>query len=104
MNSGTALRGLTAGLVGVAAMTAAEKIEQMVTNRPNSFVPAHTLERLTGRLGLVAPGVAGAVEAAARRQLPLRLGRQRLAGPRGVACGVLEGDVHDRMVLAAGER
>ena len=27
-------------------MTAAEKLEQMVTQRPNSFVPAHTLERL----------------------------------------------------------
>lgn len=27
-------------------MTVAEKIEQMLTRRPNSFVPAHTLERL----------------------------------------------------------
>ena len=39
-------RGLVAGLVGVAAMTAAEKLEQLFTHRPNSFVPAHTLERL----------------------------------------------------------
>ncbi len=39
-------RGLVAGLVGVAAMTAAEKLEQVFTRRPNSFVPAHTLERL----------------------------------------------------------
>ncbi|HEY8597610.1 MAG TPA: hypothetical protein VIL85_04225 [Thermomicrobiales bacterium] len=38
--------GLAAGLVGVAAMTAGEKIEQQFTRRPNSFVPAHTLERL----------------------------------------------------------
>jgi hypothetical protein len=53
-------RGLIAGLVGVAAMTAAEKLEQAVTHRPNSFVPAQTLERLlrlphkpdTERLGL----------------------------------------------------
>ena len=43
---GVALRGLLAGLAGVAAMTAAEKLEQLVTNRPNSYVPAHTLERL----------------------------------------------------------
>ena len=49
MNSGTALRGLAAGLIGVAAMTAAEKLEQKVTHRPNSFVPAHTLERLSAR-------------------------------------------------------
>ncbi len=42
-------RGLVAGLAGVAAMTAAEKLEQVVTRRPNSFVPAHTLERLLGR-------------------------------------------------------
>jgi hypothetical protein len=27
-------------------MTAAEKLEQLFTHRPNSFVPAHTLERL----------------------------------------------------------
>ena len=44
--SDAAGRGLVAGLVGVAAMTLAEKLEQLLTNRPNSFVPAHTLERL----------------------------------------------------------
>jgi hypothetical protein len=37
-----------AGAVGVAAMTAAEKLEQAFTGRPNSYVPAHTLERLLG--------------------------------------------------------
>ncbi len=42
------VRGLVAGVVGVTAMTAAEKVEQAVTGRPNSFVPAHTLERLLG--------------------------------------------------------
>lgn len=40
--------GLLAGAAGVAAMTLAEKIEQAVTGRPNSYVPAHTLERLLG--------------------------------------------------------
>ena len=29
-------------------MTAAEKLEQAFTHRPNSYVPAHTLERLLG--------------------------------------------------------
>jgi hypothetical protein len=38
--------GMVAGLAGVAAMTAAEKVEQAITRRPNSYVPAHTLERL----------------------------------------------------------
>jgi hypothetical protein len=60
ITNNTVLRGLAAGLVGVAAMTVAEKLEQAVTHRPNSFVPAHTLERLlrlphkpdTQRLGL----------------------------------------------------
>ncbi|MFC7739191.1 hypothetical protein ACFQX4_26275 [Roseomonas sp. GCM10028921] len=42
------VQGLLAGLVGVAAMTVAEKLEQAVTRRPNSYVPAHTLERLLG--------------------------------------------------------
>lgn len=40
------VRGLAAGVAGVAAMTLAEKIEQQFTRRPNSFVPAHTAERL----------------------------------------------------------
>ena len=40
--------GLLAGAAGVAAMTLAEKVEQAFTGRPNSFVPAHTLERLLG--------------------------------------------------------
>ena len=46
MTSKAVVRGLAAGGAGVAAMTAAEKLEQMLTRRPNSFVPAHTLERL----------------------------------------------------------
>jgi hypothetical protein len=49
MSAGAAVRGLVAGLAGVAAMTAAEKIEQRLTGRPNSYVPAHTLERLLGQ-------------------------------------------------------
>jgi hypothetical protein len=38
-----------AGVVGVAAMTAAEKLEQRLTMRPNSYVPARTLLTLLGR-------------------------------------------------------
>ena len=44
-----ALMGLAAGAAGVAAMTLSEKLEQVATGRPNSYVPAHTLERLTRR-------------------------------------------------------
>jgi hypothetical protein len=44
-----AARGALAGLAGVAAMTAAEKVEQMVTGRPNSYVPARALLALVGR-------------------------------------------------------
>jgi hypothetical protein len=46
MTAKSILAGMAAGLVGVAAMTSAEKIEQALTQRPNSYVPAHTLERL----------------------------------------------------------
>lgn len=46
--AGLIAHGLLAGLAGVAAMTLAEKLEQAVTGRPNSYVPAHTLERLLG--------------------------------------------------------
>jgi hypothetical protein len=41
-------QGLVAGLAGAAVMTAAEKIEQRVTGRPDSHVPARVLARLTG--------------------------------------------------------
>jgi hypothetical protein len=42
-------RGVLAGLLGVAVMTTVEKIEQAVTHRPNSYVPARTLLTLLGR-------------------------------------------------------
>jgi hypothetical protein len=38
-----------AGLVGVGDMTAVEKLEQAVTHRPDSYVPARTLLTLLGR-------------------------------------------------------
>jgi len=41
--------GLLAGAAGVAAMTAGEKVEQLLTHRPNSYVPAKTLAKLVGR-------------------------------------------------------
>jgi hypothetical protein len=42
-------RGAAAGLVGVAVMTTVEKVEQAITHRPNSYVPARTLLSLLGR-------------------------------------------------------
>lgn len=42
-------QGMVAGLAGAAAMTAAEKIEQRLTGRPDSYVPGRVLARLTGR-------------------------------------------------------
>ena len=45
-----AARGVAAGLLGVAAMTAVEKLEQAATQRPNSYVPGRALfTLLTGR-------------------------------------------------------
>ncbi|MDK1361717.1 hypothetical protein QNO00_15790 [Arthrobacter sp. zg-Y1219] len=41
--------GTVAGLAGVAVMTAGEKVEQLVTSRPNSYVPARTLLTLLGQ-------------------------------------------------------
>ena len=41
-------RGVLAGLAGTAAMTVSEKIEQAVTGRPSSYIPAHTMERFLG--------------------------------------------------------
>jgi hypothetical protein len=44
--SDAALRGSVAGLAGGIAMTLGEKIEQALTGRPNSYVPARTLVRV----------------------------------------------------------
>ena len=44
-----AARGAAAGLVGVAAMTLAEKLEQSATHRPNSYVPGRAMATLLGR-------------------------------------------------------
>jgi hypothetical protein len=41
-------KGLLAGTGGVAVMTLIEKLEQRLTGRPDSYMPAHTLERLLG--------------------------------------------------------
>jgi hypothetical protein len=43
-----AWRGALAGLVGVLAMTAAENVEQRVTGRPSSYVPARALRTVLG--------------------------------------------------------
>jgi len=43
-----ARRGVAAGLCGVAVMTAAEKVEQRLTHRANSYVPARALRTLLG--------------------------------------------------------
>jgi hypothetical protein len=41
-------KGMVAGAGGVAVMTLGEKLEQAITRRPDSFMPAHTLERVLG--------------------------------------------------------
>ena len=46
MTSATVYKGLIAGAAGLAAMTLLEKLEQSVSGRRDSYVPAHTLERL----------------------------------------------------------
>ncbi len=40
--------GLLAGVAGVSVMTVGEKLEQRITGRPDSDVPARVLERLAG--------------------------------------------------------
>ncbi|WP_196942824.1 hypothetical protein [Streptomyces sclerotialus] len=42
-------QGLLAGAAGAVVMTMGEKLEQRLTGRPDSHVPARTLERVTGR-------------------------------------------------------
>lgn len=42
-------RGVICGVVGVAVMTTGEKLEQAITHRPNSYVPARALLTILGR-------------------------------------------------------
>ncbi|WP_019819387.1 hypothetical protein [Saccharomonospora saliphila] len=72
--------GLASGAVGVAAMTAAEKVEQRLTGRPDSYVPARTLQRLTA-----SPQAAGRSRAV---NLGMHVGQAVLLGAvRGVMAG-----------------
>jgi hypothetical protein len=41
-------KGMLAGAGGVAVMTIGERLEQAITRRPDSYMPAHTLERVLG--------------------------------------------------------
>lgn len=41
-------QGLVSGAAGATVMTLGEKVEQRFTGRPDSFVPARVLQRLTG--------------------------------------------------------
>ncbi|MDQ4094509.1 MAG: hypothetical protein M3143_14305 [Actinomycetota bacterium] len=41
-------QGLVAGTAGAVVMTLGEKVEQLLTRRPDSHVPARVLQRLTG--------------------------------------------------------
>src|SRR5918997_1998434 len=41
-------QGLVSGAIGAVVMTVGEKVEQRLTGRPDSHVPARVLERLTG--------------------------------------------------------
>jgi hypothetical protein len=49
--------GVLAGVAGVAVMTAAEKLEQAVTGRPDSHVPGRAAERVLGLEAAPDPGV-----------------------------------------------
>jgi hypothetical protein len=40
-----AMKGLIAGVIGTAAMTVAENVEQKITHRSDSYVPARTMSR-----------------------------------------------------------
>ncbi len=44
-----AAKGAAAGLGGVVVMTIGEKLEQRLTHRPNSYIPARTLLTMLGR-------------------------------------------------------
>jgi hypothetical protein len=40
--------GIIAGVAGTTVMTLSEKLEQVLSGRPDSYIPAHTVERFLG--------------------------------------------------------
>ena len=70
-------------------------------SRATGTRPARCSPSAGRRARVVAPGVGRALEPAARRALPLGLGRQRLARPRRVRLGVLVAHVHHRVARRA---
>lgn len=52
-------QGAVAGLIGTVVMTGGEKVEQALTGRPDSYVPARTLQRLLGRTAAGDGGAGG---------------------------------------------
>ncbi|WEW60214.1 hypothetical protein PRK78_005699 [Emydomyces testavorans] len=104
---GMCMYGIGAGILGVAAMTASQKIEQYFTGRPTSLVPGRALEsllRLTPRtaddgdmfaLNLVMNCTEGAVAGVARAAMSVNGMRGPVAeflfvGVRVVVDGALE--------------
>jgi hypothetical protein len=57
----------------------------------------------TGR-ELVAPGIIGAIEPAARGEFPFSLRRQFLSRPTGIGFGVTISDVDDGMIVKPADR
>ena len=60
--------------------------------------------RSASRHVLAAPGIFCAVNSAARRKLPFRLGRQRLPCPCCISFSIFEGDMYDGMILKPFDR
>ena len=69
-----------------------------VLEREGALPDVHAV--LAAGLALVAPGIDLSLQPAAGAELPLGLGRQPQARPAAVGCGIVEGDVHDRVLLA----
>lgn len=89
----SAVRGLVAGLAGVAAMTAAEKVEQRLTHRPDSYVPARALLSVLGRQPGEAAGWNNAMHWGTGAALGALRGVWSVTGIRGPQATVTHGVV-----------
>src|ERR1700730_983684 len=71
---------------------------------PREFALPGVCHLAAFRSELVTPDKFGAVQSAARREFPLRLGRQGFAYPMSVSLCVLERDLCDGMIRPSGNR
>ena len=96
-------KAITIGLEAPHRCQSVEPVQYFVVSRKGTL-PAIGPPAMSGIVVVVAPGEGGAVEAAARRELPFRFCRQVTPEPLRVSKRILVGELDDRAIIMAVDR